>query len=277
LKVAIQGGKASFHDEAVQVYFGENDHELLECATFRRLSLALKSGEADLAIMAVENTLAGSILPNYALIEEFSFNIIGEVYLRIIQNLMALPGQSLNDIHMVKSHPMALNQCSKFLEENPHMRGIETFDTAESAREIMEHQLPGTAAIAGKRAAELYGLSILSESIENVKQNYTRFLILSTKQNYRLDGINKSSINFKVKHTPGALAEILNLLKEYNLNMSLIQSIPIPGYPSEYAFHIDFVWQDKAHCEKAVKVLEEKTKEFKLLGMYKAGKIPYEN
>lgn len=277
MKIAIQGGKASFHDEAVQAYFGENSHELLECPTFRGLSNSLKNGEVDLAVMAVENTLAGSILPNYGLIEEYSFNIIGEVYLRIEQNLMALPGQNLEDISTVRSHPMALNQCSKYLEEQPQMRGIETFDTAESAREIREFNLNKTAAIASRRAAEIYGLEILAESIENVKQNYTRFLVLSTKNNYQLDGINKTSINFKVQHKPGALFGVLNLFQEYNLNMSLIQSIPIPGYPNEYAFHIDFVWRDRDVCERAIDVLKSKTQDFKLLGMYKAGKIPYED
>lgn len=277
MKIAIQGGKASFHDEAVQLYFGENNHELIECATFRGLCNNLANGDADLAVMAVENTLAGSILPNYGLINEYSFHISGEVYLHIVQNMMALPGQKLQDIATVKSHPMALNQCSKYLEELQWIRGIESEDTAESAREISEKQLTGTAAIASKRAAELYNLEIIAPGIENVKQNYTRFLILSAAPQPVEDNVNKTSINFKVKHTPGALASVLNLFKEHNLNMSLIQSIPIPGHPGEYNFHIDFICNDPELCKCALEELKTKTNELKLFGMYKAGKLPYEN
>ena len=238
---------------------------------------ALVEGEAGYAIMAIENTLAGSILPNYFLLERSPVKIIGEVYLRIEQNLMALPGQKLAEIEFVKSHPMALHQCSDFLEAHPHLRGIETYDTAESAREIREQAQKGVAAIASKLAAEVYDLPILAASIENIKENYTRFLVLS-----RVDDAppisttgNKASLSFKVLHKVGALAQVMNVFRDNGLNVCLIQSIPIPGKPDEYSFHIDIEWLERTDFDEALKELKDVTRNLKILGEYRSGNKPY--
>lgn len=277
MKVAIQGGQASFHHMAAQQYFNEQPFELAECRTFRQLCQVLQCGEADIAVMAIENSLVGSILPNYALLQEYPFQIIGETYLHIQQNLIALPGQSLKDIHFVRSHPMALLQCSEFLEQHPHLRALETFDTAESAREIREKLLAGVAAIAGKLAAERYQLTILAEEIENVKQNYTRFLILS-REALREKGAmaDKASLNFHLKHRVGALAEALDIFRRCGLNLTLIQSLPIPGRPSEYAFQVDLEWEERQGLEEGIEALRRLSNQIQILGIYPKGALPHD-
>ena len=276
MKIAIQGGQTSFHDMASRQYFNGRPVELLECRTFRHLCNALQEKEADFAVMAIENSLVGSILPNYALLQEYPLHIIGETYLHIRQHLMALPGQTLADIHHVRSHPMALHQCSYFLEEHPEIRAIETFDTAESAREIRENNTEGVAAIASKLAAERYELEILAEEIENLKQNYTRFLILSRK--VANNGIvpNKASINFHLKHQVGALAEVLDIFRKFRINLTLIQSIPMLGHPNEYAFHIDLEWPERESFEQSLSVVRHFSKEIRILGIYPKGVLPYD-
>ncbi|MFQ5648987.1 MAG: prephenate dehydratase [bacterium] len=278
-KIAIQGGRASFHDMAARAYFADTEIELKACRTFRQQIQDLLAGEVACAVLAIENTLSGSILPNYSLLQNAAVTIAGEVYLHIRQNLMALPGQALADIEWVKSHPIALHQCSEFLEDHPHLRSVETHDTAESAREIREQRETGVAAIAGTLAAELYGLEILAPSIENIKENYTRFLIIA-----RRDGghqvsptANKASLSFHVMHKVGALAQILDILRDNGLNLGLIQSTPIPGRPDEYAFHIDVEWLERPDFDEAVRELAPVTRELRILGEYEVGKKPYDN
>ena len=224
--------------------------------------------------MAIENSLTGSILPNYVLLQRFQLHIQGEIYLRIKQNLMALPGQELSDIHTVRSHPIALEQCSDFLSETPQINCIESFDTAESAREIRESNLLGAAAIASALAAQIYKLTILAASIENVKQNYTRFLVLTADDQNTETSANKASLSFHVSHEVGALADILNIFRDHAINLGLIQSVPIPGRPDEYTFHVDVEWQDRNKFEQAMEKVRRGAKELTILGEYRAGLRP---
>lgn len=277
MKIAIQGGQASFHDMAARQYFNGQEFDLAECQTFRQLCRTLQSGGTDIAVMAIENSLVGSILPNYALLQEHSFHIIGETYLHIQQNLMALPGQSLKDIRFVRSHPMALLQCSEFLEKHSHLRALESFDTADSAREIREKRLSGVAAIAGKLAAERYHLTILVEEIEDVKQNYTRFLILSREEARENGAIaDKASLNFHLKHRVGALAEALEVFRRHQLNLTLIQSLPIPRQPSEYAFQVDLEWERRESLLQGIEELRRLSTKTQILGIYPKGALPHD-
>lgn len=277
LRIAIQGGKASFHDMATRRYFSGSSVELAECHSFRQLCESLVQKKVDMGVMAVENTLVGSILPNYSLLEEYPLYITGETYLRIEQNLMALPGQTIDDIKFIKSHPMALLQCSDFLEAHPHIRSVETFDTAESAREIRQKDQKGVAAIASKMAANRYQLSIIKEDIENLKQNYTRFLVLIRKEEKNGHAGRKASINFRVSHRVGSLVDALNVFRHNNINMTLLQSIPIPGSPNEYAFHVDMEWEQESDFFHAIEQTQTFCKEVTILGIYEAGAIPYDH
>ncbi len=271
LKIAIQGEQTSFHDMAAQSYFSPEKIEIVECRSFRQLCGDVSAGRADLAVMAIENTLAGSLLPNYSLLQEFPLFIIGETYLPIRHHLMALPGQALEGIHSVRSHPMALHQCSEFLEHHPGMNAVETDDTAGSARQIREEELFGIAAIAGKMAAEFYELEILAEGIENLAQNYTRFLILSANKPELRSDCQKASVNFRLKHRIGALADVLNVFKNNNINLTKIQSIPVPGEPYEYLFLIEMEWEDYCNFEESIAEIERFTIELKILGIYRSG------
>jgi prephenate dehydratase len=276
MRIAIQGGQASFHDMATQQYFTGRQVEILACQTFRQLCNQLLEKEADFAVMAIENSLVGSILPNYALLQEYPFFIIGETYLHIQQNLMALPGQSLADIQYIRSHPMALHQCSEFLESHPEIRVIETTDTAESAREIREKGMKGVAAIASKIAAERYELEIVAQEIENLKQNYTRFLVLSRRAENNGMVPDKASINFLLKHQVGALAEVLDIFRKFRINLTLIQSIPLLGHPNQYAFHVDLEWLEQEAFEQSLSVIRHFSKEVRVLGIYPKGALPYD-
>ncbi len=278
MKIAIQGGQASFHHTATLQYFGdEEDITLVECQTFRELCKTLTNKGADLAVMAIENTLVGSILPNYSLLKEYPIHIIGETYLHIEQNLIALPGQHISDIRFVRSHPMALLQCSDFLEDHPHMLPEETVDTAISAREIAERQSSGVAAIASRLAAKLYDLEVLKGGIENLHHNYTRFLVLSAQPNINSLDANKASLNFHVSHEVGALSQALNIFVEHKLNLSLIQSIALPMHPHKYAFHVDLEWHQRELFDTAISKIKELSRELHILGIYKKGERPYDN
>ncbi|MFQ5676778.1 MAG: prephenate dehydratase [bacterium] len=275
MKIAIQGGLASFHDMAARAYFPDFEIDIIECRTFRQQCSALTNGLADYAVMAIENSLAGSILPNYALLENFPVKIVGEVYLQIHQHLMAFPGQRLTDIESVRSHPMALHQCSEFLESQMQIRSVETHDTAESAAEIRKKKLKRVAAIASRLAAERYQLEILAQSIENDNQNYTRFLVLEKEQTKKhLETPNKASLMFHVKDEVGALADVLDVFRDRALNLALIQSTPIMGRPDEYAFHVDVTWQQQDDFTKALQDISRLTRELKILGKYRAGTKP---
>lgn len=271
LKVAIQGGPASFHDVVSQQYFGDQKIEILPCMTFQRVFAGVKNKEAEFGVLAIENSLAGSILGNYSLLHDYPVSIIGEAYLPIQQNLMALPGQTLSDIRIVRSHPMALLQCTNFLEEHPHMQALESADTAESAREIRQNNLSGVAAIASKAAASRYGLDIVEECIENYKENYTRFLVISRQALTDLTNSNKASVNFRLHHRAGELAKILDVFRDLHINLSLIQSIPILSKPSEFTILLDLEWEDYAEFKQAMDTIIPMTVETKILVIYKRG------
>lgn len=270
-KIAIQGFEASFHEIAALQFFGP-DIETLECASFHRLFEAMRSGEADYAICAIENSLAGSILPNYAYLRNSDLLIFGEVYLRIEMNLMALPGQSIEDIEEVHSHPMALLQCNGFFEKYPHIQLVESSDTALSAKEIAEHHIKHRAAVASKRAAEIFELDILSADIHNNKRNFTRFLALGNKAHLPVSGsFNKASVSFRAHHSPGSLARVLAAIADQQINLTKIQSLPVIGEEWQYYMYADLEFDTPEQYHKMLKAIEPLTKELKILGEYKQG------
>ena len=225
--------------------------------------------------MAIENTIAGSILPNYALLQSYGFKILSETYLGIELAIMALPGQSLSEIRHVQSHPMAILQCQDFLGTLPNIKIIEAADTAESALEIAKRGLSGHAAIASKLAAETYNLEILRENIETDRANYTRFLTLCRSENYtRPKNSNKTSLRFETKHEPGSLARVLTLFSDHQLNLTKIQSLPIIGKPYQYGFHIDVEWTHHDHYDAAMEALKLETINLIHFGEYPRGEKP---
>ena len=221
-KIAIQGFEASFHEITAIQFFG-NEIETVECATFPKLFDVMEKGEADFAVCAIENSLAGSILPNYAHLRNSNLEIVGEVYLRIEMNLMALPNQEMHQIEEIHSHPMALLQCQGFFENYPQIQLVESNDTALSAKEIKEKHIKHRAAVASKRAAELFELDIIAADIHDNKRNFTRFLVLSkpTTIDHRPSAINKSSISFRAHHTAGSLAKVLTIIGNHNINLTV--------------------------------------------------------
>lgn len=270
LRIGIQGIAASFHDVAAQNYFHDSEIELVECASFRKLCQVLNDGEADYCMMAIENSLAGTIMPNYILLEQFKFRIIGEIWLRIKMNLMALPGQELSKLKIVQSHPMALYQCQEFLADHPHLKVIEGVDTAETAKDIATQRLMGHAAIAGERAAEVYGLEILAREIESDHNNHTRFLVVSNKEKHFQGEVpNKSSLRFEISHRPGSLVSILSSFVSHGINMTKLLSVPIMGRPYEYSFHVDLEWTDAAEYRLALEELKLKSHRLIEFGEYK--------
>lgn len=271
-KIAIQGIKGSFHHQVANEYFSES-LELDECMSFDSLVQSLVGNKTQKAVMALENSIAGSIIPNYALIDRNNLHIIGEYYLDIHMNLMVLPGQKIEDIKEVHSHPIALLQCGEFFKNYPHIKLVESGDTAETAQRIRDNQLKNIAAVASPIAAELFGLDILAAGIHTIKSNKTRFVILKT-QNKVLpkEEINKASIKFELDDTPGSLATILNVMNNCKLNLTKIQSMPIIESPFQYSFFVDVVFEKYKHYEKAKSILELMTTHFKVLGEYKNGR-----
>jgi prephenate dehydratase len=275
MKVAIQGVRASFHDVAARKFFKDQKLEIIECPSFPKLFQSLESEEADVAVMAIENALAGSILQNYALLEKFRFKIIGEVFLKIEMCLLALPGESLSDIKVIQSHPMALLQCQEFLNTLPAVKLAQHDDTAESALEIKSKNLKGTASIASRLAAETYGLNILAQNIETNSQNFTRFLILVREKDYT-PSVNptKATLRFETENKPGSLVQILTIFESHSINMTKLQSIPIIGRPYHYGFHVDLEWSDPEKYQKALKELKEKSLNVIHFGEYTNGEKP---
>lgn len=273
-RIAIQGGAGAFHEIAAYHYFGKDNIEIVPSLTFKDLFQSLKHQHADYGIMAIENMVAGSILPNYNLLRESNMKIIGEIYLRIIQNLVALPGQTIADIKEVYSHPMAILQCQKFFEEYPDIRLIESFDTALSAKEIADKKTYGVGAISSSQAAEKYGLEILNSSIESNKMNYTRFLILTDKDESieYAEPINKASLQFSLAHEIGSLAKILSIFSYFNINLSKIQSLPIIGKEWEYFFYVDVEFPDINMYRHSLDSIKPFTSELDILGEYLKGK-----
>ncbi|HYI76367.1 MAG TPA: prephenate dehydratase [Chryseolinea sp.] len=273
LRIAIQGITTSFHEVAAMTYFDE-PVDTVECLTFHQLCERLKNGDADRAVMAIENSIAGSILPNYFLLQEYHFSIIGELYLPIHMHLLALPGVTLKDIKTIESHPMAIRQCAEYLHDLSNVEIRESDDTALSAKRVSELKLKDTAAIANEYAAKKFGLEILDKRIETHKKNFTRFLILTKRSNGKAES-NKASISFEVANEVGSLAEALMTLKNHSINLTKIQSIPIIGRPSEYSIHIDVEWRKRKNYDDAIQLVLRQVKNLNVLGEYKKAKIEY--
>lgn len=276
-KIAIQGFEASFHEITAIQFFG-NEIETVECATFPKLFDVMEKGEADFAVCAIENSLAGSILPNYAHLRNSNLEIVGEVYLRIEMNLMALPNQEMHQIEEIHSHPMALLQCQGFFENYPQIQLVESNDTALSAKEIKEKHIKHRAAVASKRAAELFELDIIAADIHDNKRNFTRFLVLSkpTTIDHRPSVINKSSISFRAHHTAGSLAKVLTVIGNHNINLTKIQSLPVVGEEWQYYMYADLEFEDVDSYRKMLEEIEPLSKELKILGEYQQGEKNFE-
>ncbi len=272
LRIAIQGGFGAFHEIAATHYFNNDNIEIIPRNTFKDLMKSLKERKAEYGIMAIENSIAGSILPNYSLIKDSPMHIVGEIYLRIKQNLVALPGQKIENIHEVHSHPMAILQCQEFFDQYPWIKLIESLDTAISAREISENKIEGTGAIASNMAAKKYNLEIMAEGIETNNMNYTRFLILKENGSRPdISKVNKSSIHFALAHRTGSLSKILSILSYYDINLTKIQSLPIMGKDWEYQFYIDVIFSDYEWYKKSLVAIEPFTSDLGVLGEYEKG------
>lgn len=268
-KIAIQGIKGSFHHQVAQDYFYQNV-EVDECLSFEELVASLLSGKSDQAVMAIENSIAGPIIPNYALIDKNNLHIIGEHYLDIHQNLMALKGQNIEDILEVHSHPMALLQCMEFLKKYPNIKLVEDKDTAETARRIHEKQLKGIAAIASKVASEMYDLEILAPEIQTINNNMTRFVIIKKEKEFVNENeINRASIKFELDHKRGSLAAVLNVMSDCKLNLTKIQSLPKIETPWKYSFFVDVTFEKYEDYAKSKALLTIMAEYFKVLGEYK--------
>ncbi|MEP2281376.1 prephenate dehydratase [Maribacter sp.] len=269
LKIAIQGIKGSNHHQVAKDCFGD-DVELVECLSFDALVDKLLSKEADQGVMAIENSIAGSIIPNYALVNHNNLHIIGEYYLNIHHNLMMLKGQKIEDIKEVSSHPMALLQCKEYFRQYPNIKLVEDVDTAETAKRIQEQELKHVAAIAPNVAAELYGLDIVASDIQTIKNNATRFIIVKTKNDALPEvEITKASLRFITDHKRGSLAAVLNVMSDCRLNLTKIQSLPVIETPWKYAFFVDVTFTDYADFSKAKRLLNIMAEDFKILGEYK--------
>ena len=266
--VAIQGVKGSFHHAVATSYY-EKYSSLLECKTFDATVNALMDNSADQAVMAIENSIAGSIISNYALIDQNDLQIVGEYSLSIHHNLMALQGQSLADLKEVHSHPMALLQCKDFFKDYPHIRLVEAEDTADEARRISEYKISGIAAIASKEAAKFYALEVLVPSIQTIKNNVTRFVIIQKKGTLvPQKKINKAAIKFTLDHQRGSLAAVLNVMSDCQLNLTKIQSLPVIETPGKYAFFVDVTFDEFEFYDKARKLITIMAPQFKILGEY---------
>lgn len=268
-KIGIQGIKGSFHHQVAQEYYNQ-DVAVDECMSFEELVDSLLSGKTDQAVMAIENSIAGPIIPNFALIDKNNLHIIGEHYLRIHQNIMALKGQKIDDIQEVHSHPMALLQCMEYLKKYPNIKIVEDKDTAETARRIQANQLKGIAAIASKTAATMYDLEILAPEIQTIKDNMTRFVIIQKENSFVSETeINRASIKFELNHKRGSLATILNVMSDCNLNLTKIQSLPKIETPWKYSFFVDVTFEKYQDYSKAKSLIEIMAEYFKVLGEYK--------
>jgi prephenate dehydratase len=272
-RVSIQGYEGSFHQVAAEEWFGR-DVEVIPCATFREVvRVASSRGECNGGVMAIENSIAGSILPNYNLLQQSDLRVVGEIYLQIGQNLLVNPGVRLEDIREVHSHQMALLQCIDYLERRPGWKLVETEDTALSAKHLAQHHHRHAAAIASRRAADLFGLEILAPDIQTMKNNYTRFLILQLKDGAFVEAEpDKASVNFHTDHTRGSLARVLTKIADGGINLSKLQSFPIPGSEWEYSFHADMEFEDLGQFERVIEAMRSVTAELKIYGIYKKGR-----
>ena len=272
-KVTIQGYEGSFHQVAARQFFGKNV-DVITCATFREVvRIGEDAKQSDGAVMAIENSIAGSILPNYNLLQKSKLQVIGEVYLSISQNLLVYPGVKLEEIKEVHSHPMAILQCLDYLEMQP-WKLVESEDTALSAKQVHQHKSKHIAAIASKLAAQLYDLEVITPDIHTLKNNITRFLIMvPAKQKVEIVGADKASIYFQTDHSKGILSKILAKIASRGVNLSKLQSMPIPGSTFKYGFYADLEFENLKQIEKVIAEVKDATNSFKVFGMYKKGKV----
>ena len=268
-RVAIQGYKGCFHEQAARLFYGDLPVEVKECDTFPGLFRALDEGQAEAAVMAIENTISGGLVHNFELLRSQQRPVKGEVYIRIQQNLMALPGQRLEDIREVRTHYMAINQTRPWFEQNaPWIRLSESEDTAKSAAEVACEGLLGVGAVASTLAAELYGLQVLAPGIETYKQNFTRFLIIDEGYEVPVSQKDKAILCFTLPHKPGSLAQILTILSFYDMNLTRIQSLPIPGREWQYFFYADIKFEDYTRYQQALQAVRPLIEDFRILGEY---------
>lgn len=271
-RVSIQGYEGSFHQEAARIYYG-NDVQVVCCANFKEvIKAAQNKREASGGVMAIENSIAGSILPNYSLLQSSKLCVAGEVYLQINQNLLVNPNVALGDIREVHSHYMALLQCQAYLDKQ-NWKLVETEDTALSAKHIHQHKSKHIAAIASQLAAELYSLNIIAPHIHTLKNNYTRFLVLQREEDGQIIAdANKASVNFHTNHSKGSLSKVLTAIAEEDINLSKLQSFPIPGSDFKYSFHADLEFDDISRFHNAMEAVRSLTEETRVYGIYKSGK-----
>ncbi len=269
MKIAIQGYEGCFHQIVARDYFGD-DIETLYCATFRELANRVKSGEADYGVMAIENSIAGSIIPNYSILQSNQLQVDGEAYLPIEQNLVVLPDVELEDIEEVHSHPMALLQCVDYLDAHK-WKLVESEDTALSAQIISEKKIRNRAGIASSLAAKLFGLKIIAPAINTIKNNYTRFVILKRHDHHISTDANKASLYFKTDHKQGSLLNVLNQMDDPSINLSKLQSYPIPSEPWSYLFHVDMEFECLDDYIRTLNKLQLTAKEVHVYGVYKKG------
>ena len=270
--IAIQGAEGSNHHKVARDFYGTSI-ALKECMSFDALVDSLLDASAKFGVMALENTIAGSIIPNYALIDSNNLHIIGEEYLNIHHHLMCLKGQKIENIKEVWSHPMALLQCKEFFKKYPHIKLVEDVDTADVAKRISNEKLLGIGAIAPKIAAEIFDLEIIEDEIQTIKENATRFVIVQTDApNNKNEEINKASLKFQLNHKRGSLAAILNVLSDCKMSLTKIQSLPVIETLWKYSFFVDVTFEDYKDYEKAKTIIEIMAEEFKVLGTYKNGR-----
>ncbi len=270
LKIAIQGIESSFHDMAVKKMFPNDEIELVMCNSFEKVTASINNLNADFGVLAIENTIAGSILPNYNLIDTSNLIIIDEVFLNIQMYIMALETDTIHDIIEIHSHPVALLQCKNYLQKfPPHFKIIEGTDTASVAKKIKEENLKGVAAIAGKQVAKKFGLKILESKIQNNSQNQTRFVLVGKNNKNYSKEVNKATLKFKLDHRVGSLSNVLQLFSTFEINLTKIQSLPIIGKPWQYAFFVDVFFKDYTLFKEVTKVLEKAVEELKIIGVYK--------
>jgi prephenate dehydratase len=275
-KVAIQGVAGSYHDMAARNYFEGEDIDIVPCNTFKDVISVVKKDPSILGLMAIENTIAGSLLQNHELIRESGLVVVGEYKLRISHSLVAMPDVDIHDIKEINSHPIALMQCTEFLDTLPGIKVVEAEDTALSALWIKENGLRDHAAICGKHAAEIYGMKVLAEGIETNKRNFTRFLLITDP--WKVDEFvtdsdkNKASLVFALPHSSGTLSKVLSVLSFYDMNLTKIQSLPIIGREWEYLFYINLTFVDYLRYKQALDAIRPLTKDLKILGEYAEGR-----
>ncbi|WP_185878127.1 prephenate dehydratase [Blattabacterium cuenoti] len=272
--IAIQGIKGCFHHAAASKYFENNDYQLMECYSFRELASYVAKSDVDFGVMAIENTIAGTILTNYNLLSEYRLKIIGEIFMPIKHYLIAYPGQKIEDIKEIISHPMAFLQCELFIDTYPHIKISEYSDTASAAEYISKNKKKKIAAIASKEASNEYGLEILYDNIQTINNNFTRFFIIKNKHHiYNNNYFNKASLRLNISHTTGSLSKILSLISNFKINMTKIQSIPIVHSPWEYSFYIDIIFNNINNYEKMKKNIKKISllHHMLIMGEYKNG------